>query len=287
MNEFNESNEPELNVNLKRLLNVPPEVALKILVRYPYFTAKILCRSHPEIRAICQDRYYWSQRAVEHFEVPPEEFNAMIQGVEARGSPAQLAPIQVYLGLELAQAVEDNDVPRVAALLKEEIVEDPILLRQALLKLTRDHYFNIYTMLTNAGAPTESQIGGLIDLDPRRQFKLLIMKYNPWSPSTLAQARMCNTYPHNDLIRFLRLIDVPLPEACRLDRSAIIEHLQYRFGPGSGPPSPHGHPDMQILQALQTKSTPDLQYLYCFRDMNRVELCRLIQQRLTELNALF
>jgi hypothetical protein len=275
--------EPELNVNLKRLLSVPPEVALEILARYPYFTAKILCRSHPELATLCQIPSYWADRAEEHFDVPREDFYQRSREVEARGSPAELAPIQVYLGLELAQAVDDNDVPRVRALLKEGILEDPIVLRNALLKVTREHYFDIYTMLTNAGAPTESQIGGLIDHDPRRQFKLLIMKYNPWSPSTLAQAKMCNAYPHNDLIRFLRLINVPLPEECRLNRSAIIEHLQYRYGPLG----PHGNPDMQILQALQTRSTPDLQYMYCFRDMNRGELCRLIQQRLTELNTLF
>lgn len=249
------------------LPEAPPEVLLDILARYPYFTAKVLCRSNPEIAAICHDPYYWSTRAEIHFHLPRDEFRHRVEEVEARGSPPELAPAQVYLGLELIHAVQDNDVPRVDALMKEGILEDPLVLQEALRKVTREHFFDIYTMLTHAGASTETDIKGFVD--PSGKFRILTATYHPWAQSSITRGKMCNTFMRHDLIRLLRLLSVPLPEECRLSRDTLVAGLMN-----------------QNLPNLANRSTPDLQYQYCFRNVSRVDLCKLIHDRLVELNAM-
>lgn len=256
------------------LPQAPPEVLLEILVRYPYFTAKVLCRSRPEVEAICQDPYYWARRAEEHFGLPRSEFYEMVDQVEARGSPDDLAPVQVYLSLELIQAIRENDVPRAETLLKEGILEDPILLEHAVKEVTRDHYYNIYAMLVQAGAPTESEISGMII---NGKLNLLLRIYNPWvlNPSSLPVS--CMSFNKNHVIRILRLLSVPLPQECRLERDELLIELNK---------VPLEGQIILSIQYLRDQTTPSLQYLYCFSRLTKNEICKLILRRLIELGAM-
>jgi hypothetical protein len=216
------------------------------------------------LEEICQDPYYWARRTEFYFGIPRNQFYAMVAELENRGELTELAPNQLYLYFELRQAISKNDVPRVNAILQTEILEDPILLRDALMTVSRDTYFDIYTMLQKAGAPSIYNIWG--QKLPFEEFQLSYQQYNPWQEGNREVVSYCRGLPIEKHVLFLRLLNLPIPQDCRLTRQHIIQKIH-------------------IPAKLDQWTIPQLRYWYCYiRSNNRS--CQVIQDRLMELGQL-